>query len=145
MYSLCFELIPAACTLFHATPKVCLWINGPTKPHQPGFGAILLQPHHHIYGNSPLKKRPSQTFQRKTMVISFIIFPVSRCSTYLHLTLLVGENFKLGSSNISILGSLPGPHPKSAKKTSWDPVTGPNYMENLGKISSPTPIPTPPP
>ena len=52
--------IPADCTLFHipfeATchPPLRKWTNL-TKPHQPGFGAILLQPHQADFGQPPNK------------------------------------------------------------------------------------------
>ena len=73
--------IPADCTLFHipfeATchPPLRKWTNL-TKPHQPGFGAILLQPHQADFGQ-PSKMR-AQTFQkggRKKKTWVLVCFP----------------------------------------------------------------------
>lgn len=85
MYSLFLEpsLQIALCftSLFEATchPPLRKWTNL-TKPHQPGFGAILLQPHQADFGQPP--KMRAQTFQKggrkKKDVGAFFVFPISK-------------------------------------------------------------------
>ena len=130
MYSLILGTIPADRTLFHilfeATchPPLRKWTNL-TKPHQPGFGAILLQPSPSRFWATPqnagLKRSKKGGGKKKTWVL--FCFPNFQVDSNLSLHReppKSGEEKKKASGGLlssHVLDSLP--YPSNPFQSNW--------------------------